>query len=228
MSLERSQYCITRVFRSRRKAGTGEREQTQLAAFPSTPCIWAHQNCSDSTKPVLVTCPSPGFRNNTLRTAQLAGKIFSASAKILFALDWLPTVFERGEVFQMPKIDCKLCHGTLPSESQQDRGFLLEKRAHLGFCAGGCKKMYWSAQTERGIIRLRNIASVLSKETGKWAWKSMETVPVQISFLFERWLYIYLHLINLLNLNPRGLYTKAVYRLLGWNLYHNFNYYYVK
>lgn len=98
-----------------RKAGAGERKQSQLAALPSTWCRCAHQNPSDSTKPVLVTCASPGFRNNTLRTVQLAGKIFSPNAKILFPLDWLPAVLERGEVFQMPKIDRKLCHGTVPS-----------------------------------------------------------------------------------------------------------------
>lgn len=84
-------------------------------AFPSTRCRRAHQKCSGSTKPVLVTCASPGFRNNTLRAAQLAGKIFSPTAKILFSLDWSPTVLERGKAFQMPKIDCKLCHGTMAS-----------------------------------------------------------------------------------------------------------------
>lgn len=75
----------------------------------------AHQKCSDSTKPVPVTCASPSFRNNVLRAAQLAGRIFSPNAKILSPLDWLPTVLERGKVFWMPKIECKLCHGTMPS-----------------------------------------------------------------------------------------------------------------
>lgn len=84
-------------------------------ALPSAPCKCAPQNSSDSTKPALVPCASLAFRNNTLRAAQLAGKIFSPNAKIRFPFDWLPTVLERGKVFWMPKIDCKLCHGTMPS-----------------------------------------------------------------------------------------------------------------
>ena len=114
--------------------------------------------CSDSTKPVPVTRASPSFRNNVLRAAQLAGKIFSPNAKILSPLDWLPTVLERGKVFWMPKnwVQTVSWDYALLILARQRLPF--RKGSTFGFLCWRMQKMYWSTQTERGILRLRNIA----------------------------------------------------------------------
>lgn len=114
-SVERPQSCPTSMCRRLRDAGPQEMGQTQLAALPSIRSSCVHQNCAHATEPVLVACVSAGVGNNTFRTAPLAGKILSPNANMLLPLDRLPTVLERRKVFQMPKTDCKLCQGTLPS-----------------------------------------------------------------------------------------------------------------
>lgn len=86
----------------------------QLPGSPAARCRCAHQKYPDSTKAVLVPCASPSFRNNTLRAAQLAGKIFSPNAKTLFSLDWLPTVLERGKVFRCQKWSANCVMGLCP------------------------------------------------------------------------------------------------------------------
>lgn len=83
-------------------------------ALPSAQCRCAPQNSFNSTKPALVPCASLAFRNNTLRAAQLAGKIFSPNAKILFPFDWLPTVLERGKVFGCQKLTANCVMGLCP------------------------------------------------------------------------------------------------------------------
>lgn len=64
--------------------------------------VGAPHNRFDSTKPALVTCASPGFRNNRLRAAQLAGKILHTNAKHSSLLTGHPQ-FLKGEGFSDAK-----------------------------------------------------------------------------------------------------------------------------
>lgn len=96
-----------RVFGKPRTAGMGGKGQTE-------PLVGAPHNRSDRTKPALVTCASPGFRNNRLRAAQLAGKILHTNAKTLFPLDWSPTVLKRKGFFRCQKLSANCDMGLCP------------------------------------------------------------------------------------------------------------------
>lgn len=112
-SVERSQACPTSTCRRLRDAGPQQMGQMQLAALPSIRSNCAHQNCADATKPVLAACVPPGFRNNTFRTSQLAGKILSPNAKMLFPLDRFVHSSWKKEGFS----DAKNCLQTVPWDS---------------------------------------------------------------------------------------------------------------